>query len=101
MKQIAKEPAFAEALSREVCVSRRLYRADRAGNKITLLSTDPAKSVEYYYQMRSNITHRGKGVVRDHEILRASLSEFLAIFRTVLNAVFPQRACSEGNRNHT
>jgi hypothetical protein len=91
VKQLAAEPAFAEALRREVRENRRLYRADRAGVDVTLSPTNPEKSVAYYYQIRSNITHRGKGVVRDHEILWASLSELLCIFRAVLDAAFAQR----------
>ena len=94
VKQLATEPAFAETLRREVRESRRLYRADRAGHDVTLSPTDPAKSVEYYYQVRSNITHRGKGVVRDHEILWNSLSELLAIFRGILDATFPRHVRS-------
>lgn len=95
VKQIATEPAFKEALERKVCKSRQLYRADRAGDDVKLSPTNPAKSVEYYYQVRSNITHRGKGVGRDHDILWASLSELLVIFRAVLDAAFPQRGGSE------
>ena len=44
------------------------------------------KSVAYYYQVRSNITHRGKGAVRDYDMLRDSLTELLPIFREVLEA---------------
>ena len=97
VKQIATEPAFADALRREVREGRRLYRADRAGEEVTLSPTNAARSVAYYYQVRSNITHRGKGVVRDHEILWASLSELLAIFRAVLDTAFPQRVASKVN----
>ena len=42
--------------------------------------------MQYYYQVRSNITHRGKGVAQDYELLRDSLSELLPIFRKVLEA---------------
>jgi hypothetical protein len=44
----------------------------------------PEKAVDYYYQVRSNITHRGKGVGRDYNLLRDSLAELLPIFREVL-----------------
>lgn len=37
------------------------------------------------YQVRSNIAHRGKGVVHDHDTLAHALDELLPIFRTVLD----------------
>jgi hypothetical protein len=44
----------------------------------------PEKAVGYYYQVRSNIIHRGKGAVRDFGLLKTSLEELLPIFREVL-----------------
>jgi hypothetical protein len=81
--KLAAEAAFADALKREVTGSRRIYRADNPKKPEDLKPTDPKKSVKYYYQVRSNITHRGKGVQRDHDTLVQSLSELLSIFRAV------------------
>jgi hypothetical protein len=84
--QLANEPAFAEGLQLHVAKSREVYRADRPSDKEVLDQGSPRKSLDYYYQVRSNITHRGKGVVRDHQILRQSLEELLTIFKDVLQA---------------
>jgi hypothetical protein len=83
--QLAHEPAFAASLQRHVKGEREVYRADRPSEKEVLEPRLPDKAVCYYYQVRSNITHRGKGVVRDYGLLRNSLAELLAIFREVLN----------------
>lgn len=84
--QLAHESAFAQSL--QLCVDgcREVYRADCPGEKEVLDPQSPDKAVRYYYQVRSNITHRGKGVVRDYELLEKSLGELLPIFREVLKA---------------
>lgn len=90
VKFLAHESAFAESLRQHVPAERighRVYRADQpAGAGEVLVPELPGKAVEYYYQIRSNIVHRGKGAVRDYELIKASLSELLLIFREVLKA---------------
>lgn len=86
IKRLADEAAFFEGLKRYVKDKRDVYRADRPGDKEVLDPELPGKSVLYYYQIRCNVTHRGKGVVRDHEQLLKSLSELLPIFRETLEA---------------
>jgi hypothetical protein len=79
--RLAEEPAFGEALRRNAGEGRSLHRADRPGEKAVL---DPGRSdraIAYYYQVRCNITHRGKSMVSDLEHVRQSLIELLAIFR--------------------
>ncbi len=86
IKRIADEPAFAEGLRQNVKEPRSVYRADRPGYRETLDRESPGGSIDYYYQVRSNITHRGKAAVQDHEIVMESLRELLQIFRGVLKA---------------
>lgn len=84
--RLAHESAFAQSLRGHVQGQREVYRADRPGEKEVLDPQSPDKAVRYYYQVRSNITHRGKGVVRDYELVEKSLQELLPIFRDVLKA---------------
>jgi len=84
--QLAHEPAFAQSLRQRVKTDRKVYRANRPGEKEVLDPESPEKAVRYYYQVRSNITHRGKGAFRDYDMLEKSLAELLAIFREVLKA---------------
>jgi len=65
----------AEIVQREDKVSdsrkaSKFYRLDR---------TNAKKCFLYYYQLRSNISHRGKGVRNEYDRLHASLTELLQI----------------------
>lgn len=86
ISRIAGEPEFGHALTDYAKVSRRVQRADRPDQPIGLDPGNPQKAVQYYYQVRSNITHRGKAAVRDYDTLKDSLTELLPIFRAVLAA---------------
>lgn len=44
----------------------------------------PEKAMSYYYAIRSNLSHRGKGAWRDAETVRESLIELLAVMTAVL-----------------
>lgn len=95
--QIADDPQFDQFLKRRVSRKHRVQRADRPQDHYELSPGDPRKSLNYYYQIRSNIVHRGKGVVRDHEIVKRSLEELLGIFEELLRTAF--QSSSEGRRN--
>ena len=85
VKKIAvAEKGFALSLQKHVANTRKLSRADNPQDKVELDPDDALASIMYYYQVRSNITHRGKGIPRDYEILLLSTTELLAIFRDVL-----------------
>jgi hypothetical protein len=86
VNNLAAEQAFTVALRAEVSDKRRIARADRPQDNVVLDPADPESAVLYYYQIRSNITHRGKGSIRDHDILCKSTTELLLIFRSVLRA---------------
>jgi hypothetical protein len=90
VKNLADEAAFGTGLRTHVpdTASRFIFRADKPEEKVRLDPQNPKHSLEYYYQIRSNLTHRGKGVVKDHDRLRDSLRELLAIFRAVLKQAF-------------
>jgi hypothetical protein len=86
--RLGADPVFARALRERVTEVREVYRTDDPSKKAVLSPQDPEKAVKYYYQIRSNITHRGKTATRDYEILRASLVELLGIFKEVLKSEF-------------
>lgn len=88
--QIASELAFRSALAATVGEPRSVQRADDPTKKCTLDSGNPDKSMAYYYQVRSNLVHRGKGMFEDHRRILMSLEELLTIFRVTLNAAFQE-----------
>ena len=84
--QLASEPAFASSLLRRVGECRQVYRADRPHQKVVLDPQQPGSALKYFYQLRSNLTHRGKGVVKDYGRINDALAALLPIFRDVLEA---------------
>jgi hypothetical protein len=60
---------------------RRVYRSDDPRQSASFVATDPRKSIDYLYQVRSNATHRGKNPRPDSALLRVSTGELLRIFR--------------------
>lgn len=90
--KVAAEHAFASKLQEVVKEKRSIQRADDPTKKIELDPYKPEKAILYYYQVRSNMVHRGKGMPKDHTIVRSSCCELLAIFDHLL---FDARAKSE------
>lgn len=101
VKKLAEEEAFVVGLREQVSGRRTLYRADKPGEEEVLDVSRPSKSLSYYYQVRSNITHRGKAVERDFDTLRDSLEELHKIFRTVLDAAFREAEGGYQQRRET
>ncbi len=85
--QIANEESFANALKKVVSDKREVFDTVKL-NKVTLDPNNPKKSLEYYYQVRSNSIHRGKTVVKDFDTVKKSLEELLEIFRIMLQNSF-------------
>lgn len=85
--QIANEKCFAESLKKNVKGVREVFSTTDL-NSYKLDPEDPKKSLKYYYQVRSNAVHRGKGVIRDFNTIKLSLEELLAIFKDMLGEAF-------------
>jgi hypothetical protein len=85
--RIAEEKCFIDSLKRNVVSTRKVFSATDL-EKYTLDPNDPGQSIRYYYQVRSNVVHRGKAVTRDFGTVKLSLKELLAIFRDLLNEAF-------------
>ena len=93
IRKVANEPVFLSALKRvhtREDGTQKFCRVvfDTGGNKYSLEPDNPKKSIEYYYQIRSNSVHRGKGAYDDLELLRESLGDLLKIFKDVLKDAF-------------
>lgn len=85
--QIANEKCFAKSLKKHVQKTREVFSTTDL-SKYILDPDNPEKSIRYYYQVRSNAVHRGKGVIKDFDTVKLSLEELLAIFRDILNEAF-------------
>ena len=91
---MATEPAFQSALQKHVTRTASLFAANEPTDKRkkVLNSQSPKRSLEYYYQVRCNITHRGKGAHDDFDRLLSSLVELSSIYRECLDAAFKEAA---------
>ncbi|MFB6216257.1 MAG: gamma-glutamylcyclotransferase [Candidatus Aenigmatarchaeota archaeon] len=83
--KMAEEEGFREGLETVYSTDRpreRVVRAGRPQDDAKLDPEDPVASLDYYYQVRSNLSHRGKSAPIDFDILRHSLEELYTIFRS-------------------
>jgi hypothetical protein len=84
---IAKEKSFSNSLKKNVKHNREVYCTTNL-KKAYLNPDDTMSSIKYYYQVRSNVVHRGKSVRQDFETLKKSTQELLEIFQDVLDESF-------------
>jgi hypothetical protein len=73
-----------KALKRTVARRERVYDSRNPRDHADLDPDRPRSSAKYYYYVRSNLSHRGKGAWKDGEIVRRSLLELQEIIRQVL-----------------
>jgi hypothetical protein len=72
---------------------RPIYKSDRPEEKCVFDAENPKKCVEWYYQIRCNITHRGKDLCGDVSLVRCALVDMLNALRAMI-----KRAREEANR---
>ena len=91
VRLLATESQFVKSLRAtdpSVCAElRELFRSDDPRKKAVVFDRcDPIKAMDYLYQVRSNITHRGKAERLDWKLLKHATGEVLRIFEDVLRA---------------
>ena len=79
VKALGVDPLFGEILSSTTNRSHRLFDSRDPSDPVRLDAGNPRSSARYYFQVRNNLTHRGKGAWKDGEIVRLSLLELLTI----------------------
>lgn len=83
-KLLAEDIYFKEALKEYVKSERTVFSSEDPDRKTILNAKNSKKSLEYYYQVRSNITHRGKGVIKDYDTVKSSFNELYDITKYIL-----------------
>lgn len=84
LMEMADEPGFREGLDSIDFTNRpktRITRADRPQEDAKLDPDNPRGSISYYYQIRSNLSHRGKSAPVDFDVLQYSLNEVYEIYK--------------------
>lgn len=67
---------------------REIFKSDRPRTKVVLDFNNPKKAIDYYYQIRSNIVHRGKAAYNDYSMLYKSTVELLDIMQKTIKNTF-------------
>lgn len=94
VERIVEEESFRDALTLVRPHWSSVCRADDPDTRETLDPEDPVKTIQYYYQLRCNLVHRGKSDWQDNERLKTALEELFAIYKIALTSAFRE---SESN----
>jgi hypothetical protein len=85
VRKLSESAEWKQAVKRIITREHTLLDSRDADMQYHLGATDPQGSALYYYQVRNNLSHRGKAAWRDGEIVRKSLLELAEIFASVLS----------------
>jgi hypothetical protein len=80
-------PGMAEAVRHHVRRDSRISDSRDPDATCKLDAADAKKTFRYYYQLRSNLSHRGKGRFQEFDLIRSSLRELLGITRDYLKSI--------------
>lgn len=88
IRSLANNKNFMEILERRTAQStyRVIYSTDRVDDALRFNASNAKKSLEYYYQVRCNITHRGKAALGDSALVEKCLVDLTAIYKEFLAA---------------
>ena len=85
---LSQDEYFCSQLKSTVNRTDKIFSAHEPDDKINLDTKNPKSCINYYYQMRSNITHRGKASHQDYERLHQSISELYKIMKNTIDNAF-------------
>jgi hypothetical protein len=91
LNKLKGELVFKDALKIVVKRTGKVTDSRNPEETYILNADNSSSSINYYYRIRSNLSHRGKGVWKDGEIVRLSLLELFEIFQRMLryNGIAP------------
>ena len=90
-EKFAKQKAFKEGIKKyKNEYHRPVYSTDDL--KIHKFDADdPLETLYYYYTLRCNVVHRGKGTSSDYLMLKQATEELLEIFKSIINNTFDDK----------
>lgn len=83
-----KDPAFQTAVADAGVIPDFVYDSRKPKDK-AILRADGTGAKNYFYQVRSNLSHRGKSAFRDRQIVLRALVQLHDAMRTVLKQQVP------------
>lgn len=84
IKHLGEDTRFSAAFGKNVTRSDQVLSAEQPDDKYRLDPSNPVTSVKYYYQIRSNLSHRGKGAWHEANKLQSSLTELTGVIDNLL-----------------
>jgi len=85
LNKFAGDDVFKTALKNAVNRDGVIFDSRDPKTNYKLDPDNPVSSIKYYYGVRSNLSHRGKGTWKDGNIILSSLKEMHEIFQRVVN----------------
>ncbi len=92
IKALGSDQRFKDGVAKHLAELLRVADSRNPRTEETLDPNRPEKAAMAFYQVRSNLAHRGKGAYADGEIVRKSLRYLLAIFEEMLQAGQAQKS---------
>ena len=84
IKRLHELPGMADLVRLNVQRTDKVSDSRNPDATYNLDGANAKKCFEYYYQVRSNLSHRGKGVSNEFDKVHCSLKELLAITQQYL-----------------
>lgn len=84
INQLHELPEMGEIVRNRVKRTDQVFDTRNPKTKLRLDGSDPKRAFAYFYQVRCNLSHRGKGAFGDFDKVHDSLRELLAITRDFL-----------------
>lgn len=72
-------PGMTELIAKHIRRKARVFDSRNPKQKFDLDANTPQNCISYYYQVRSNLSHRGKAVFNEIDVVESSLVELLLI----------------------
>lgn len=82
--RLGSDPQFAKIFCKRVSRKDKVSRTLNPISENVLDPNEPEESIKYYYQIRCNLSHRGKGAWTEAEKVRQSLREMFLIMSEML-----------------
>jgi hypothetical protein len=84
VKLLGEQALFKESLAQVLKREDRVVDSRDPTDSFRLSAANPLSSCKYFYQVRCNLGHRGKGAWSDGEKVRLALNDLLQIFELIL-----------------
>ena len=80
---LEKNEYFISGLKKYVSNERKIFNTQDLEHEVLELD-NPKNAIKFYYQVRNNLTHRGKGISKDYYVINECYNELFNIIQFVI-----------------